>query len=319
MSDIKRSDRDRKAAVKAATKVHFALRGTNIPTPKKRQPSLKHAKSTSTLITLVEEDDDVFTDGIQNKSKKAADKIDIRNKPRPILIWRKWARVVRMMCAVCSALRKYSRSGYIDLESMHIDIPTKRKLGVTQNEDGNLEEVSFNPRDFKRKAELTWPDYAKRVVEKRPDKRTDDELASIASLMRGLHSFRKYTQRMQYLLCRVVRYCNFNKKRVIVRKGHVGHSFYFIFSGAVSVVFDTDSDSIFVRPEVSILRKGEVFGEIALLKNTTRNASIVCFEDTELLAVDREDFMEHGLYDVMMGELQYRKEFLRVVAIYCVW
>ena len=48
-----------------------------------------------------------------------------------------------------------------------------------------------------------------------------------------------------------------------------------------------------------------------MLKNTTRNATIVCGTDTELLAVDREEFYEFGLYDLFLKECQYRIDFLR--------
>ena len=59
----------------------------------------------------------------------------------------------------------------------------------------------------------------------------------------------------------IVRRRRYGPKRVVVRKGHVGQSLYFIFSGAVSVVFDKEEASMFARPiEVSVLKKGEVFG-----------------------------------------------------------
>ena len=45
-----------------------------------------------------------------------------------------------------------------------------------------------------------------------------------------------------------------------MRKGHIGYSLYFINSGSVSVVMDADDESVFVKKEAVILRKGSCFG-----------------------------------------------------------
>ena len=55
------------------------------------------------------------------------------------------------------------------------------------------------------------------------------------------------------------------KRRVVLRKGHIGYSLYFIYSGSVSVVLDKDDGNVFVKPEVVILRKGACFGVSQIL------------------------------------------------------
>jgi len=50
------------------------------------------------------------------------------------------------------------------------------------------------------------------------------------------------------------------KRRTLLRKGHVAYSVYFVFSGAVSVDFDPDDHSIFTQKKLVTLRKGAVFG-----------------------------------------------------------
>ena len=52
----------------------------------------------------------------------------------------------------------------------------------------------------------------------------------------------------------------YGRRRVVVRKGHLGYAFYFIFSGAACVTLDEDEESAFVKKEVTILRKGTCFG-----------------------------------------------------------
>jgi len=50
------------------------------------------------------------------------------------------------------------------------------------------------------------------------------------------------------------------KRRTLLRKGHVAYSVYFVFSGAVSVDYDPDDHSIFAQKKLITLRKGAVFG-----------------------------------------------------------
>ena len=73
---------------------------------------------------------------------------------------------------------------------------------------------------------------------------------------------------------------------VFVREGEASDRFYVIVSGQVEVTQD-----------VRVLRHegpGEFFGEIGLLRDVPRTATITAVEDTELLALDRDDFLERG-------------------------
>ena len=69
----------------------------------------------------------------------------------------------------------------------------------------------------------------------------------------------------------------------IIREGDIGDRFYVIVSGLASVTMGG-------RP-LSDRGPGEYFGEIALLRNVPRTATITAREDTELRAVERDDFL----------------------------
>ncbi|KAJ1186584.1 hypothetical protein NDU88_003365 [Pleurodeles waltl] len=47
------------------------------------------------------------------------------------------------------------------------------------------------------------------------------------------------------------------------------------------------------------------------MKGSRRNATVVCMEDTELLAVDKEDFFANKLDVEQAKELKYRYDFFR--------
>jgi voltage-gated potassium channel len=68
---------------------------------------------------------------------------------------------------------------------------------------------------------------------------------------------------------------------IIVRRGEMGHSMYFIAAGQVEVE----------RPhrQKFILNEGQFFGEIAVLRNTRRSATIRALVRTDLLVLDALD------------------------------
>ena len=80
---------------------------------------------------------------------------------------------------------------------------------------------------------------------------------------------------------------------VFVREGGASDRFYVIVSGLVEVTQGTR----ILRHEGS----GEFFGEIGLLRDVPRTATISAVEDTELLALDRDDFL-----DAVTGQIEAR-------------
>jgi voltage-gated potassium channel len=67
----------------------------------------------------------------------------------------------------------------------------------------------------------------------------------------------------------------------IVRRGEPATAMYFIMSGEVEVD---------VRPNPVRLRAGQFFGEIALLRQTLRTATVTALTEAQLLALEASDF-----------------------------
>ncbi|XP_015262995.1 PREDICTED: cyclic nucleotide-binding domain-containing protein 2 [Gekko japonicus] len=161
-----------------------------------------------------------------------------------------------------------------------------------------------------------FPFKAIQITKKPPEWRTEAEIRYLRNRLLALKSFLDYSPTLQYLLAKVVRFERFGRRRVIIKKGHLGGSFYFIFAGMVAVTDDEDGSSAFVEASPTVLRRGSCFGEVALIKDATRIATVVCMEDTELLVVDKKDFFGYQLDQELHREFLTRYNYLRKVDIF---
>ena len=86
---------------------------------------------------------------------------------------------------------------------------------------------------------------------------------------------------------RIAEIANLLKRQVvpaqfaIVRRGESADSMYFILDGEVEVD---------IQPTALRLGRGHYFGELALLNDTVRNATVTAVSDCELLSLDAADF-----------------------------
>ncbi|CAD5119468.1 DgyrCDS8081 [Dimorphilus gyrociliatus] len=241
---------------------------------------------------------------IQKTNEKITDR---RLKPK--LRWIRAGRIVRMLVGVCIAIRKYAFEAGL-LDNYLVNVSHRHKLTSASNGVAD-EELKFNEADYKIKKEFTVPEDLKPLFERKPEKRSPEDIEAIRNVLIRMSSFRKYTTEMQKLFCKIVRYERCQKRRVVLRKGHIGYNLYFIFSGAVNIVIDKDDASAFVRKETVTLKSGACFGEIALVKDTRRNATCVCAKDTEFIVVDKDDFKEAGLHIRLQEETEQRFDFFR--------
>jgi nitrite reductase/ring-hydroxylating ferredoxin subunit len=77
---------------------------------------------------------------------------------------------------------------------------------------------------------------------------------------------------------------------VIVEEGRTGNGLYVVLTGSVEVIKDLHGSR---SQTVAVLRQGEPFGEMALLGDWKRSASVRAIEDVECLGMDRWAFLAH--------------------------
>jgi CRP-like cAMP-binding protein len=69
----------------------------------------------------------------------------------------------------------------------------------------------------------------------------------------------------------------------VITQGDVGDSYYILATGAADVFID--------GKKVNTVGPGEGFGEIALLRDVPRTATVKTTESSEVFALDRETFL----------------------------
>jgi diguanylate cyclase (GGDEF)-like protein len=98
--------------------------------------------------------------------------------------------------------------------------------------------------------------------------------------------------------------------QVIIREGEQGHAVFVIMSGRVRIV-ETLNDSS-VDMFLGELGRGEIFGELGILRTSPRSASIVAMERTACLVIPERDFidaletspaMSMGLLRILAGRI----------------
>ena len=112
----------------------------------------------------------------------------------------------------------------------------------------------------------------------RPDSEKD-----IFTLLRGIPIFEDLSRRDLKALERILHRRKYHAGEYVFREGDPGLGMYIIEQGEVSIVSESQSS------EISRLRKGEFFGEMALFNDRPRNASAVAYEDTKLFGFFQPD------------------------------
>ncbi|XP_058142978.1 cyclic nucleotide-binding domain-containing protein 2 [Dasypus novemcinctus] len=220
-----------------------------------------------------------------------------------------------VMIRVCKMFRQGLRGfrEYQIIETVHRKLPIfsfwdKKKQG----------RITFDTTDFLAE-EGHFPPRAVKITQKKPSWRMESEIHALCNLLQVLDCYQNYNESLQLLLAKVMRFERFGRRRVIIKKGQRGNSFYFIYLGTVAVTDDEDGSSAFLDPHPRLLQKGSSFGEVALLNSSLRRATVVCMEETELLVVDKEDFFANKLDEEVQKDAQYRFEFFRKMDLFQSW
>ncbi|PHJ18179.1 cyclic nucleotide-binding domain-containing protein [Cystoisospora suis] len=117
----------------------------------------------------------------------------------------------------------------------------------------------------------------------------EDNIETMFQVIRHVNLFSKLDEVTQKSLCGSLTYETYKPKQVIFRYRDYGDKYYIILSGRVSVQAPvTPSSETF--QQIAILESGSGFGEMALMENKPRAATVVCLEPTGTLVLTREAY-----------------------------
>lgn len=107
-------------------------------------------------------------------------------------------------------------------------------------------------------------------------------------LLASSHLFRNIEKEDLAQLAKYTKLKAFKNREVICRRGDLGTQMFLIASGRVTLHTDSDEGK---ELGFGFLNKGDVFGEIALLDGGVRTATVKAIEKTEILVIERRDFL----------------------------
>ena len=108
-------------------------------------------------------------------------------------------------------------------------------------------------------------------------------MSATMDALKQVPMFRDLNKKALERLERIARQRTFNAGDVIVKEGDEGVGFFLITGGRVAVTKDGH--------ELSTLSTDQFFGEMALLDNYRRSATVTATEPTKCLAMLRSDFI----------------------------
>ncbi|XP_063379665.1 uncharacterized protein LOC134666434 [Cydia fagiglandana] len=132
----------------------------------------------------------------------------------------------------------------------------------------------------------------KALLNKSAEERTTQEQQYLYRILGGLKCFKRYPNHVKKKLAAATYFKYYGPNRVIVRQHHEAHAMYFVVTGEVTVsqlVFD-ELLQRYVSVDVGTMAAGDMFGEVSLLHNIPRTATVTTNGHCELLALMKEDF-----------------------------
>jgi CRP/FNR family cyclic AMP-dependent transcriptional regulator len=106
-------------------------------------------------------------------------------------------------------------------------------------------------------------------------------------LLRNVPLFASFSDEQCAVLAQLVQRRSYPRGATVIEAGEPTHSLHIIISGRAQVVM---SDKKGNQVILAILKPGEYFGEMGLLDDRPRSASVVARESCEVLTLGRQDF-----------------------------
>lgn len=109
------------------------------------------------------------------------------------------------------------------------------------------------------------------------------------SFLSSVPLFENLSKRQLEKISGILHVRGFDTEELVFRQGDPGVGMYIVHSGALRVCREFEDATY---REIAVMHPSDFFGEIALLNNSPRSATIIATEPSTLLGLFRDDLME---------------------------
>ncbi len=164
----------------------------------------------------------------------------------------------------------------------------------------------------------------KTLLEIPPTKREDKTCTELMNLTKNLKIFENISRSIEHQnICNSLKLEIYKPNEIIIKQGDKGECLYHILHGVVSIQLSITIDTgiqdksqvVNVQKNMGELTDGDFFGELALIYNIPRTATITALTETTLIRIDRHPFNRY-LKHLFEGQLEDQIEFMQLCPIF---
>jgi CRP-like cAMP-binding protein len=164
----------------------------------------------------------------------------------------------------------------------------------------------------------------KTLLEIPPTKREDKTCTELMNLTKNLKIFENISRSIEHQnICNTLTLEVYKQNEVIIKQGDKGECLYHILHGLVSVQLSIQIDTgikdksqvVSVQKNIGELTDGDFFGEVSLIYNIPRTATITALTETFLIRIDKHPFNRY-LKHLFEGQLEDQIEFMKLCPIF---
>ena len=221
------------------------------------------------------------------------------------MLWLELVRMVSLMIGVYGAMQKrgcmLERLTYRNIMDQYKTAVNINDLGV----DSNAMNVNYNYKDYAAARKISVSTAAVKIMLKNENLRTHEDIMAIYLLMMDFPVFQNnYSHNLMWALAKNLKYFKCEAKRVLTAKNRNPIRVYFIYSGTVSVMVESEDTVGSVKRTISLSR-GSCIG------HTAKSSHCICTTDCEFLTIDKSVYISEGIHAVESKKMEERFDFFR--------